>query len=348
MQGYVASCLKALGRRSDIDLYVVHLDFNDLPYQEELLDGIANDRLQAREPHPDIPEMVARHRPDLVFVCGWFYAPYRRLARVESLRSARFFLGMDTPWTGSWRQRVNQARLRGFVRRMDRVVVAGARTREFALRLGADPRRILPGLYGFDYARFEAAGLRALDAAPDWPCRFLYAGRYAREKGLDILIDAYARYRTSVSDPWPLDCCGTGPEASRLRDQPGVLDLGYLQPSELPQVFARHGVFVMPSLDEPWGVAIAEAAATGLPLICSDRCGAADDVLRHEQNGRLVRAGDAWALAGALTWAHQHHAALPEMGRRSRMLAAGFSAEAWADRMHAAFTEALNAPPAHG
>lgn len=343
MQGYVAACLRALGRRATIDLFVVHLDFDDLPYQEPLLAGIPNRKFRACEPNRDIPDLVVRERPDVVFVCGWFYAAYRRLVRVRALDRARFLLGMDTPWTGSWRQRVNQVRLRPFIGRMDRVVVAGARTREFARRLGVAPDRILPGLYGFDHAGFEAAGRLALDPAVAWPRRFLFAGRYAREKGLDVLLDAYDRYRAAVSDPWPLDCCGTGPEAARLGGRPGVSDLGYLQPSELPRVFAAHGAFVMPSLEEPWGVAIAEAAATGLPLVCSDRCGAADDVLRHERNGLVVPAGDVPALAEALAWIDRHEPDLPAMGRRSRELAAGFSAEAWADRMQAVFSDVLAA-----
>lgn len=341
MQGYLASCLQALARRDSVELYVVHLDYNDLPYQEELLQGIPNDRLQARDPNAAIPQMVADFKPDIVFICGWFYAPYRQLLGRDDLTSARFFLGMDTPWRGSWQQRVNQLRLRGFIRQMDKVVVAGPRTREFARRLGAPTDKILTGLYGFDLKSFGALAANRFADAAEWPRRFLFAGRYVPEKGLGVLMDAYHRYRSSVDDPWPLDCCGTGPEAPRFRGQEGVRDLGYIQPSALPAVFFEHGVFVMPSMEEPWGVAIAEAAASGLPLICSDRCGASDDLLRMYHNGLLVPAGDASALADAMIWMHQHHHTFRTMGHRSRRLAEGSSAEAWAERMHTAFREVL-------
>ena len=341
MQGYLASCLQALHRRDGVDLYVIHLDYNDLPYQEELLRGIPNDRLQARQANPGIPQMVADRRPDVVFVCGWFYPPYRQLLGRDDLRSAKFVLGMDTPWTGSWQQRLNQMRLRPFIGRMDRVVVAGPRTKEFARRLGASEAKVLTGLYGFDFKAFCEMGVSRLDTAAEWPRRFLFAGRYVPEKGLGVLMDAYDLYRSSVGDPWPLDCCGTGPEASRLRGHDGVSDLGYVPPSALPGVFSGHGVFVMPSLEEPWGVAIAEAAATGLPLICTDACGAADDLLRLHHNGLLVRSGDAAALADAMRWMHDHPFAMRTMGARSRSLSAGFSAEAWAARLHGCFAETL-------
>lgn len=341
MQGYLASCLQALHRRDGIDLYVIHLDYNDVPQQEDLLTGIPNDQLQLNDPNEGIGQMVADRNPDIVFLCGWFYAPYRKLLLREDLRDAKFLLGMDTPWTGSWRQRLNQVRLRSLIQRMQKVVVAGPRTKEFARRLGARPDQILPGLYGFDFKKFATLGSSRLDQAPEWPKRFLFAGRYAPEKGLGVLMDAYAQYRSSVADPWPLDCCGTGSEASRLRGRDGVHDLGYVMPSALPTAFSERGVFVMPSLEEPWGVAIAEAAATGLPLICSDRCGAADDLLRLYHNGLLVPAGSVTALAAAMKWMHEHHYAFRTMGLRSRSLAAAFSAEAWADRMGGAFDEVL-------
>ncbi len=347
MQGYMASCLQALHRRDAMELYVIHLDFNDVPYQEDLLNGIPNDKLQASHPNKAIAQMVADRKPDIVFLCGWFYTPYRKLLLRDELQAAKFLLGMDTPWSGSWRQRLNQVRLRGFVRRMEKVVVAGPRTREFARRLGASPNQILPGLYGFDFTKFGALGISRPDEGPTWPKRFLFAGRYVPEKGLGVLMDAYRQYRSAVVDPWPLDCCGTGPDAPRLRGHQGVQDLGYVLPSALPAVFSERGVFVMPSLEEPWGVAIAEAAATGLPLICSDRCGAADDLLRLYHNGLLVPAGNATALADAMKWMHEHHYAFRTMGVRSRSLAAAFSADAWADRMHACFTEVLTPGARH-
>lgn len=335
LQGYVAASLRALNRVPSVDLHVLHLDFQDVPVQEELLHEVSNQRLMAAAPNVELPELVAEHRPDVVVICGWFYPQYRRLVTVPALRHAKFVLGMDTPWTGAWPQQLNRLRLRRFMTRMDKVIVAGTRSAEFARRLGVARNRIANGLYGFDYEAFRESG-RRLDAAAEWPRRFLFAGRYAHVKGLDVLMAAYGRYRQRVASPWPLDCCGTGPQ-SHLISGDGVHDLGYMLPTRLPGLFAEHGVFVMPSREEPWGVAIGEAAATGLPLICSDVCGATVDILRSYYNGIAVPPDDASALADALVWMHEHHARLREFGERSRQLAQPFSAEAWAQRMHAYF-----------
>jgi glycosyltransferase involved in cell wall biosynthesis len=80
-------------------------------------------------------------------------------------------------------------------------------------------------------------------------------------------------------------------------------------------------VFALLSEREPWAVVVNEAAACGLPLVLSDRVGAAHDLLHDGENGRLVAAGGVAAAAAAL----RELAAEPELrqaqGARSRELA---------------------------
>ena len=133
-------------------------------------------------------------------------------------------------------------------------------------------------------------------------------------------------HRAGVSDPWGLTCCGSGHGGHLLDGVEGITNLGFLQPSELPDVFAAHGTFVLASSYEPWGVVIAEAAASGLPIVCSDACGAADELVREYYNGLVTNAGDAESLARALRWIHDHEDLLPRMGERGRALAEAFSA----------------------
>jgi len=97
----------------------------------------------------------------------------------------------------------------------------------------------------------------------------------------------------------------------------------------------------MASHFEPWGVAIAEAAASGLPLICTTACGASVDLVRPYYNGLLAAPRDVDGLARAMQWIHEHESELPIMGKRSHALAEAFSAEAWAARWHNYLLEAL-------
>jgi glycosyltransferase involved in cell wall biosynthesis len=158
---------------------------------------------------------------------------------------------------------------------------------------------------------------------------------------LETLLAAYQLYRESSSNPWTLSCCGMGPLAPLLAGKEGVTDHGFLQPRDLAVLFAQHGAFIMPSQFEPWGVAIGEAAASGMPLICSTACGAASDLLRPFYNGLSFSTGDVRGLAYAMSWIETHYDYLPVMGSRSQHLAEAFSAPVWADRWNECFRYAL-------
>ena len=147
-----------------------------------------------------------------------------------------------------------------------------------------------------------------------------------------------------MSEPWGLTCCGDGREGGLLANRTGVVDIGFKLPAELPDVFRSHGAFVMASHFEPWGVAIAEAAATGLPLICTTACGASVDLVRSYYNGLVTAPRDVDGLARAMQWVHEHESDLPAMGQRSHVLSEAFSAESWAARWHNYLLEALENP----
>jgi glycosyltransferase involved in cell wall biosynthesis len=166
------------------------------------------------------------------------------------------------------------------------------------------------------------------------PRAFGYVGRYVPSKGIDVLADAYASYRREVSDAWPLLTCGRGPLKARL-DDAGARDRGFVQPARLKKFLEGVGVLVLASRLDPWPLAVVEACAAGLPVICTEACGCVVEMVRSFHNGLTVATGDVAALTGALRWMHDHPQRLAEMGGRSRELAAAYSAGAWARRWSA-------------
>jgi len=165
-----------------------------------------------------------------------------------------------------------------------------------------------------------------------WPRRFLFVARYERVKAPDVLVDGYRRYRAAVTEPWPLTVAGRGPFGNLFENEPGISDVGFVEPKDQPRLWADHGAFVLSSRFDPWPLVIAEACAAGLPVACSDACGSAVELVRDYFNGLTFPTESAESLAEALTWLHHHHAALPEMGTRSQQLAAPYSADMWATR----------------
>jgi glycosyltransferase involved in cell wall biosynthesis len=347
LPAYMPACWRALERRG-VDVHVLHptqlfLDKQNPNHAERLMEGLSHEMFRPDRDGLEawLLDAVAAQQPDVVVHCGWIFQPYRSLATAPSLATVPMVLGMDSPWRGTLPQRFAFVRLGSFMRRMRLVVTAGDRSGEYARRIGAPERRIRHGYYGFDGD--QLAGI-AESRPRDWPRQFLFVGRYVDQKDLPTLMRAYAAYRAQVSDPWGLTCCGDGPEGGHLQGVPGVTDVGYMQPPDLPGLFQRHGAFVLASHFEPWGVVIAEAAAAGLPVICTSACGASVDLVRNYYNGIITAPSDPQSLTEAMLWMHHHEGELREMGNRGRALADAYTADSWAARWHEYLLEAVHQP----
>lgn len=347
----MAACWRALSRWPGIDLHVVHPErlwgkVNPFLADPQLLEGISNEMFESDAPDIDewLIKTLAGRRADVVVLCGWLFKPYSRVLNAAELRHTRVVVGMDSPWRGKLTQRLAKFRLAGLVRRLDLLVTSGERSWAYARRLGVPEGRIRSGYYGFDHDLFSQVADSRSTAPGEWPRQFLFVGRYVPQKDLPTLIKAYSLYRAGVSEPWGLTCCGAGADGALLDGVPGVVNVGFTGPRDLPAVFGRHGALVLPSRFEPWGVVLAEAVASGLPVVCSTACGAGVDVVRPYYNGLMVAPQDVAALVRAMRWIHDHESELPLMGRRGGTLAEAYSADAWATRWHNYLLEALEGP----
>jgi glycosyltransferase involved in cell wall biosynthesis len=216
---------------------------------------------------------------------------------------------------------------RRFVRSAAGVLVPGEASASYVRSLGVPDERIHTAPNAVDTSIFGVER-RAHDG-----CVFLYVGRLDREKGVDLLLDAFDGIDGELL------VVGSGTENERLRGAAGagVSFLGKLDRDDLPRVYAGADVLVLPSLSEPWGMVLNEGAAAGLALVATDAVGAASDLIEHGANGFRVPAGDTRALHEALATLASDAALRERFGARSRDLARAFTPDAWAD----AVTEAV-------
>ncbi len=336
ISGYMTACWRELARRPGVELFILAFrnEGSVIAFNDDLTHGL-NCRMLDDGERVDtslIKSSVAAFKPDVIVVPGWFHQPYRDLIADPQFAPARKLMGMDTPFKGTLRQKLARFKLASYLKQFDRVMVPGERAWQYARYLGVPETKIQRGMYGVDYRALSPIHEARAQCAGGWPRRFMFTGRYVEEKGIDVLVEAYRRYRAGVGDPWPLTCFGMGPLKSQLAAQPGIEDVGFCQPAELADQMARHGAFILSSRYDPWPLAIVEACAAGLPVICTEACGSAVELVRPYFSGLTVAAGDADSLARALRWTHDHHADLSEFGRRAQGFAAAYSAEAWADR----------------
>lgn len=131
----------------------------------------------------------------------------------------------------------------------------------------------------------------------------LALGRLSREKGFDLLVDAFGRIAGEFPD-WTLRIGGEGIERDALERR--VEALGLASRIELPGLLnaaaelERCGVFVLPSRFEGFPNALLEAMAHGVAVIAADAPAAPREIVHDEVGGLLVPCEDVGALSQAL------------------------------------------------
>jgi len=176
----------------------------------------------------------------------------------------------------------------------------------------------------FDPAR-RSAGLRATwDATGEGPV-CLYVGRMAPEKNLALVEKCFAAlqvWHPAARLVW----VGDGPSARQLAlDHPEQHFAGMRHGEDLAAHYASADLFLFPSLSETYGNVVAEAMASGVPVVAY-RSAAAAELVVDGGNGRVVAPGDEKAFVDAALWALEDGERLQRMGVEARqaMLARGW------------------------
>lgn len=334
---YFINCLNVLAAEYKPEILVfcrasnsvAPFEFNNIHPSISIVD-------RSRLTEQELESKAAAFSPDSVFLAGWSYKPYLNI--VKNSKARRVIIGFDNHWTGSLRQRLGVLYFRLSLKKyIDKAFVPGQPQTAFAEKLGFSGDQIVRGAYCCDVDAFDKLYISEKEKKRKaFPKRFLFVGRYAPEKGVELLWDAFMRLQNESSSEWELWCFGKG--AIKGREHPSIRHFGFRQPAEILKLTADCGVFVLPSLFEPWGVVVHEYAVAGFPLICSDKVGAAERFLKNGANGFSVRAGDVNDLADKLKlFMKMSDEKLNLMSEKSHELGVQLRPEHWAGNLMTAF-----------
>lgn len=226
-------------------------------------------------------------KPDIIVIAGWSYNKYLKIAKTY-FNVVPTICPIDTQYLGTIKQIIGVLFSFFFVRRyFSHIWVPGVRQFHFARLLGYKPSRIIMNSLTGDVSLFNTVDLtRKKD---NYPKTFLFVGRYHQAKGLDILIKAWSNIVDKKG--WKLVTVGNGPLESVLQSSPDIEVLGFKSQDDLIAIAASSGVFILPSMYEPWALVLHEFSAAGLPIICSDACGASSHFVISGYNGYTFETG---------------------------------------------------------
>ncbi len=235
-------------------------------------------------------------------------APVPRL--VSTIQAINFYWEIEG---GTRRLRWRAASLisRGIYRAFDGLVTCSAALREAVctrrglkiqrervtvIHNSIDLEELKPHIQGkpCSHAAGETGGLH--------PKRLIAVANFGKYKGHRVLLQAIAKLRSDST----LECwlVGDGPERGemeRLARALGLSDrvrfLGYRQ--DVPALLRQCDLFVLPSVWEPFGIALVEAMVLGMPVLAC-WAGGVPEIVRDGETGLLVPPGDADAMAAGL------------------------------------------------
>ena len=203
------------------------------------------------------------------------------------------------------------------------------------------PQAVDQNHFGREVTDDERTTARARAGARADEFLLLFVGRLEREKGIEVLVDAWLR--ADLKADGTLALAGAGPLRGLAGGcAPESTVLGQVDRNDLPPLYAAADAVVLPSIrtatfTEPWGLVVNEAMHQGTPVIASDSVGAAAGGLVVDgRNGLVVPQGDADALATRIRALAQNRELRERLGAQARSDAAPYTFSAWVQGMRKA------------
>lgn len=269
-----------------------------------------SDALPRREFIRRLDNAMEEAAPEVVFVPGWASLLALAAMKWANRRSIPVVMMSETtPWDEPrvfWREAIK----RRLLQNASAALVGGSPHRQYLIQLGMNPQSIFDGydVVDNDYFYQSVSTIRSNDAEDHFFVRdyILASNRFVEKKNLYRLLDAFSVHRNRTENSWDLCLLGDGPLRSELLaycqdrelkvsfsapweksessffegNRNGTVYFpGFRQIDQLPLFYARARAFVHSSTTEQWGLVVNEAMASGLPVIVSNRCGCAEDLV---------------------------------------------------------------------
>lgn len=301
--------------------------------------------------------IIQEESPSALFVLGWTHLGIAGLLAAREFGVPVVIMSESSAHDFS-RNPVKEWIKKQFIRGCSAGLVGCESHRNYLADLGLPKKRVALGYDAIDNEHFsnKPAQLANLEALRNQyrlkKPFFLASGRFIPKKNLAKLYQAYSMYRELAgADAWDLVCLGDGELKSQLESLRVELGLescihmpGFMQYDELPNFYALADCFIHISTREQWGLVVNEAMASGLPVIISNRCGAAE-IVQDDQNGWTVSPDDVNRIAEKML----AMTTLPEtkrldMGSRSKNIIKDWGLERFGNGFAESLQAALETP----
>lgn len=262
--------------------------------------------------NPGLPFALRRFAPHSVVVHGYYHVSML-LALLSASSFSRVYLRGESNFLGDSfrpRPRTNRFLVRLLLRRLHGVAAIGSENARFYRELGVSQSRIFMTPYSVDNHYFQsrvspaqAIALRESLGIPVNATVLGFVGKLSDVKGSLELLTAFERVKPDLPNVH-LVFVGDGPNGDEMRRRASSCSrthlVGFQRQEALAGWYQAFDTLVLPSLFEPWGLVVNEAMNYSIPVLVSDRVGAAYDLVEGHDSGWIFRANKRGALERAI------------------------------------------------
>lgn len=330
---YLLCCLNELCLQN-VNVHIINYPINkEAPFKFDTANKNITFYDRAAFNEKSLIELIKDINPSLIYCAGWNDKAY--LNTVKYFKSKiPALLGFDNQWQGSLKQYISAVYARIFITpNFKYAFVPGKLQQQFAVKLGFNNLNIFTGAYSANTKAFEQQYLKEMGIKQDqFPHKFIYVGRYVAAKGLSELWQAFIELQAEQPNEWELWCLGVG-DIEPVK-HPKIKHFGFVQPKDLALYTEQTGVFVLPSRFEPWGVVVHEFAASGFPLLLSDKVGAKEQFLQENINGYTFQSENVANIKQTLKKIiDMPDSKLIDMSRNSNQISKTISPQTWVNNL---------------
>ena len=319
----------------------------DYPYS--VLFNRSLDSVSFKERLPALVKAFEDFNPTVLNVTGYFDYAQVLLMIYARFKGVKVVLSSESSTMDHNRSALKERIKSWIINRADAFFCFGKSSADYLLSLGVKESQIAvkhAAVVDEDIIKTKYAAAKSR-LVPDISRKrkFIYVGRLAEEKNLEILIESFKSIsEKQTAENWDLLFVGDGPARQKLELLSGtflsdnrITFVGGFPWYKVPDWLAASDILVLPSKSEPWGLVVNEAMVCGMPVIVSEKCGCAEDLVINHQNGFTFDPDSQQELETAMLFFIQNPEKIASTGQESLKLIQPFSSKNVAREMVACY-----------
>ena len=288
--------------------------------------------------NPSLISELNLWKPDFILIIGWSFNSHLKCLRYFHNKITVLFRGDSTLINDKIgiKRVVRKYFLKWVYSKVDYALYVGKKNKLYFLRNGLTEKQLVFAPHAIDNSRFSNLDADYMEQALNWRRQlgikdheivFLFAGKLEVQKNLVFLIETFK----AISNQFiHLLIVGNGKLEKQLKISVlGISNYHFIDfqnQSKMPIIYHLGDVFILPSISETWGLAVNEAMASGIPVLVSDNCGCAFDLVENGNNGYIFESNNKKDFSEKIKLMMDKKK-LEDMGRNSKLIIQNWSFE---------------------